>query len=224
MIIAVLGWRNIGQPNLLARSSVVPAGPVSCCACAMRTVSDRVGNDVLAAHGPGLARMSFVKMSGSRARVKVACRTRTAVGAGGFRTERKAIIYTSMFKRVLPFRNFQYIILTSVCYLRVRIRLGFCHEIPSVGKDFLGGAGNVGNLKAYTEKYMIGKRERIEKGRRSEASPFSFIWSGPSEFLDPDVAVPARRRRGPAGRCSLRGSVAAAVQQQVVGFRPFYPC
>lgn len=70
---------------------------------------------MLAAHGPGLARMSFVKMSGSRARVKVACRTRTAIGAGGFRTERKEIIYTSMFKRVLPFRNFQYIILTSVC-------------------------------------------------------------------------------------------------------------
>ena len=77
-----------------------------------------------------------------------------------------------MFKRVLPVRTFQYIILTSVC------DHGYVSDWASAMKSLLsekifwGGAGNVGNLKAYTEKYMIGGTREIEKGNASSVSFF----------------------------------------------------
>ena len=67
---------------------------------------------------------------------------------------------------------------------------------------------------------MIGEREKSKK-ETLEASPFSFIWSGPLEFLDPDVAEPD------VVAVVLQADVAfvvlaAAVDQQVVGFGPFF--
>ena len=50
-------------------------------------------------------------------------------------------------------------------------------SLPSE-KIFWGGAGNVGNLKAYTEKYMIGEREKSKKETLDVLHPKSWTLLG----------------------------------------------
>ena len=138
MIIAVLGWRNMG-PAEPSCPFVRRSGRACFLLCLRDTDSLRLSRKRRARRswsGPG---PNVVCED-----VRLACPGESCVpNANGCRSRRfpsgaKGNYIYFHVQACPPLPEFPIYYINLGLRPRVRIRLGFCHEIPSVGKDFLG--------------------------------------------------------------------------------------